>query len=133
VRYFRGPDRASYVAKNERLLSALPQPSGAQEIGRQTLSTEDCWGEQVCRTVGYSSHVSYRVPLRLTNKDVIRFYRLRLRSWRATSWAVDGTLFACFHRNGAVVGVATEGMELLGGAKQKSYSVGADHNGGNCD
>jgi hypothetical protein len=133
VRYFRGPDRASYVAKNERILAALPRPSGAKEIGGQILASEDCWGEQLCHTVGYTSHVSYRVPLRMTQEDVVRFYRLRMHGWRPTSWSVDGTLFACFDRRQASVAISTDGMELLGGARQKSYEISADHNGGSCD
>ena len=133
VRYFRGPDRASYVAKNERILSALPRPSAAQEIGRQTLSTQDCWGEQLCRAVGYTSYVSYAVPLRMTQEDVVRFYKRQLLGWRVTSWTVDRILFACFDRKRAVVGVATEGMDLRGGATRKSYGISADHNAGSCD
>ena len=64
VRYFHGPDRAAYLARNERIVVSLPRPRGADEIGRQLLSNEESWGEQFSHTVGYSTHVSYAVPKR---------------------------------------------------------------------
>jgi hypothetical protein len=42
-------------------------------------------------------------------------------------------LEACFDRDGATVAVDTTGMDLLGGATQKTYAITVDHNGGNCD
>jgi hypothetical protein len=69
----------------------------------------------------------------MTQEEVVRFYMRRLHGWRATSWTVDGTLFACFERKRAVVGIATEGMTLRGGAKQKSYGISADNNAGGCE
>jgi hypothetical protein len=124
VRYFRGVDRDSYVAENERILSALPRPSGARETHRQVDEMEDCWGEQLCHTVGYSTYVVYQVPSRITDEDVIRLYRQRMSGWHRTSWTIDGDLFACFDRKRTIVAIATDGM---------GYSVNVSPNAGICD
>jgi hypothetical protein len=83
-------------------------------------------------TVGYATD-SYAVPRALTQQDIIRLYQKRLAGWHRESWTVDGTLEACFDRGGATVAVDTTGMDLLGGATQKTYAITVDHNGGNCE
>jgi hypothetical protein len=133
VRFFRGPDRETYLAKNERIVQSLPRPPGAHEIGRQILSIEESWGEQFSYTVGYTTHVSYAVPNTRTDADVVGFYKKRMSGWRRESWTVDRLLFACFDRNGATVAIDTTGMELLGGATRKTYGIAVTHAGGTCD
>jgi len=133
VRYFRGPDRETYLARNEQIVMSLPRPRGAHEVARQMLSNEESWGEQFSHVVGYSTHVSYAVPNALTQDDIVHFYKQHLRGWHGTSWTVDRTLFACFDRQGATVGVATDGMELREGATRKAYEIAVTHQGGTCD
>jgi hypothetical protein len=133
VLYFRGPDRDTYLAKNERIVRSLPRPRGAHEVGRQMLSNEESWGEQFSHVVGYSTHVSYAVPNAMTGKSIVSFYKKRMRGWHRESWTVDGTFMACFDRNGATVAVNTDGMELLGGATRKTYEIAVVHEGGTCD
>jgi hypothetical protein len=100
---------------------------------REVSPKEDSWGEQLSHTVGYWTDVSYVVPLRLSAEDVVSLFKERLPRWHQQSWRVDGTLIACFDRNGATVALDTTGMELLAGATQKTYALTIDHNGGNCD
>jgi hypothetical protein len=133
VRFFRGPDRRKYLAKNERIVQSLPRPPGAHEIGRQILANKDSLGEQFEWTVGYTTHVSYAVPLRMTQEEVIGFYKRRLHDWHGISWTVDRTLFACFDRRRATVGIETSGMSLIGGATRKTYGIAVTHAGGTCD
>jgi hypothetical protein len=133
VRYFHGPDREAYLAKNERIVVSLPRPRGADEIGRQLLSNEESWGEQFSHTVGYSTHVSYAVPNAMTGESIVRFYKDRMTGWHRESWTVDGVFIACFDRNRAVVSVDTTGMNLFGGATRKTYAIAVTHGGGTCD
>jgi hypothetical protein len=133
VHYFRGPDRASYLAKNERILSGLARPPGAHETARQILKDEEqLFGEQLSHTVGYTTYVTYTVPPRTTQEDVVRFYTQRLRNWHRTSWTVDRTLFACFDRKRAIVSIQPEGMHPLGSLR-KTYGLAANYQGGSCD
>lgn len=133
VRFFRGPDRETYLAKNERIVQTLPRPPGAHEIGRQILSVEESWGEQFSHTVGYTTHVSYAVPNTRTDAGIVGFYRTRMSGWHRESWTVDRLLFACFDRRGAIVAIDTSGMELVGGATRKTYGIAVTHAGGTCD
>jgi hypothetical protein len=133
VRYFHGPDREAYLAKNERIVVGLPRPRGTDEIGRQMFSNEESWGEQLSHTVGYSTHVSYAVPNAMTGESIVRFYKDRMTGWHRESWTVDGISIACFDRNGATVAVDTTGMKPLGGATRKTYTIIAIHEGGTCD
>jgi hypothetical protein len=134
VDFFRAPDRGDYLARNERVLSELPLPSGAHERTRQVLRNEETvFGEQLAHTVGYTIYVTYSAPTGLTDDDIVHFYKRHLRGWRARSWSVDQTSFACFTRNHATVDVQPEGMELRGGASQKTYGIAVNHNGGSCD
>ena len=66
-------------------------------------------------------------------EDVVWLFKERLADWHQQSWTVDGTLIACFDRNGGTVALDTTGMELLAGSTQKTYALTIDHNGGNCD
>jgi hypothetical protein len=131
--HLRTPDRKSYAAKNDRIVRGLPRTPGAREVARGVTKTEDSWGEQLSHTVGYATDISYAVPRTLTQQDIIRLYKKRLAGWHQVSWTVDGTLEACFDRDGATVAVDTTGMDLRGGATQKTYAITVDHNGGNCD
>jgi hypothetical protein len=133
VWHFRAPNRTEYVAENNEILRRMPRPTGAREIAREVSPKEDSWGEQLSHTVGYWTDVSYVVPLRLSAEDVVSLFKERLPRWHQQSWRVDGTLIACFDRNGATVALDTTGMELLAGATQKTYALTIDHNGGNCD
>jgi hypothetical protein len=79
VRYFRGPDRESYLAKNELIVVGLPRPRGAHEITRQMLANEESWGEQFSHTVGYSTHVSYAAPNAMSGESLVNFYKRRMK------------------------------------------------------
>jgi hypothetical protein len=133
VWHFRAPNRTEYVAKNSEILRRMPRPAGAREIARQVTPKENSWGEQLSHTVGYWTDVSYVVPQTFSAEDVASLFKKRLVRWHQQSWTVDGTLIACFDRNGATVALDTTGMELLAGATQKTYALTIDHNGGNCD
>ena len=111
----------------------MPRPAGAREIARQVSPKEDSWGEQLSHTVGYWTDISYVVPRRFSAEDVVSLFKERLAGWHQQSWTVDGTLIACFDRNGATVALDTSGMKLLAGSTQKTYALTIDHNGGNCD
>jgi hypothetical protein len=111
----------------------MPRPAGAREIAREVTPKKDSWGAQLSHTVGYSTDVSYVVPRTLSAEDVVSLFKERLLRWQQQSWTVDGTLIACFDRNGATVALDTTGIELLAGATQKTYALTIDHNGGNCD
>ena len=73
------------------------------------------------------------VPNRLTSRDVVRFYKRRLPGWHSATWLVDGTSFACFKRDGALVSIQPDGMDPRGSLGQKSYGVLVDHDGGDCN
>jgi hypothetical protein len=133
VWHLRAPNRTEYVAKNNEILRRMPRRAGAREIAREVTPKEDSWGEQLSHTVGYSTDVSYVVPRTLSAEDVVSLFKERLLRWHQQSWTVDGTLIACFDRNGATVALDTTGIELLAGATQKTYALTIDHNGGNCD
>jgi hypothetical protein len=133
VWHLRAPNRTEYVAKNNEILRRMPRPAGAREIAREVTPKKDSWGEQLSHTVGYSTDVSYVVPRTLSAEDVVSPFKERLLRWQQQSWTVDGTLIACFDRNGATVALDTTGIELLAGATQKTYALTIDHNGGNCD
>jgi len=133
VRFFQGPDRQAYVAKNERIVQSLPRSPGAHEIGRQILANQDSWGEQFSHTVGYTTHVSYAVPSKSTDAAIVRFYMKHMPGWRQKSWTVDRMLFACFDRGEATVAIDTTGMKLLGGATRKTYGIAVNPSGGPCD
>jgi hypothetical protein len=133
VWHVRAPNRTEYVAKNNETLRTMPRPAGAREIARQVSPKEDSWGEQLSHTVGYWTDVSYVVSQRSSAEDVVSLFKERLAGWHQRSWTVDGTLIACFDRNGATVALDTTGMELLAGSTQKTYALTIDHNGGNCD
>jgi hypothetical protein len=133
VWHLRAPNRTEYVAKNSKVLRMMPRPAGAREIARQVSPKEDSWGEQLSHTVGYWTDVSYVVPQTSSAKEVVSLFKERLVRWHQQSWTVDGTLIACFDRNGATVALDTTGMELLAGATQKTYALTVDHNGGSCD
>ena len=91
------------------------------------------FGEQLSRTVGYTTYVTYSAPIALTDEDVVHFYRRHLRGWQARSWSVDQTSFDCFARSHATVLVQPEGMELAVGASQKTYGIAVNYNGSGCD
>ena len=132
VQSFRGPDRKEYLADNEAVIDVLPSPPGAHELRRQVLSNEEAlFGEQLERTVGYTTHVMYGVPGDTTAAGVVRFYRTGLGDWQPKTWTVDRLPFACFARGGAVVNVSPEGLQ--GGTGTKSYTLSVDHDGGDCD
>jgi len=132
VRNFKAPDRESYVADNQTVIDVLPRPPGAREVMRQVLNNEETlFGEQFGHTVGYTTHVTYRVPSDATAAGVIRFYRTGLSDWTAKTWTVDRLPFACFDRGGAVVNISPEGMQV--GAATKSYTLSVDHDGGDCE
>ena len=133
VWHFRAPNRTEYVAKNSEILRRMPRPAGAREIARQVTPKENSWGEQLSHTVGYWTDVSYVVPQMFSAEDVASLFKKRLVRWHQQSWTVDGTLIACFDRNGATVALDTIGMELPAGVTQKTYALTVDHNGGNCD
>jgi hypothetical protein len=133
VWHFRAPNRTEYVAKNSEILRRMPRPAGAREIARQVTPNENSWGEQLSHTVGYGTDVSYVVPQTFSAEDVASLFKKRLGRWHQQSWTVDGTLIACFDRNGVTVALDTTGMEPLAGATQKTYALTIDHNGGNCD
>lgn len=134
VRFFHGPDRGDYLAKNERIVQALPLPPGAHERMRQILRNEDTvFGEQLSHTVGYTTYVTYAVPAPTSSRAVVAFYGRRLPGWRGTRWRVDGTTFGCFTRDGATVSVQPEGLEGGGATSPPSYGVAVDHDGGGCD
>ena len=133
TRFFRGPNRAQYLAQNERVISRLPQPPWAREVLRQNLPVEKTvFGEQLSHVVGYTTHVDFRVPANVTAAGIIRFYERRLRRWHTSSWRVDHTPFACFDRGGATANIETDGMIQRPGKKQKSYGIAVDHRGGTC-
>jgi hypothetical protein len=79
-----------------------PLPPEARETHRQVLADYDSLGEQVQWTVGYTTNVSYAVPRRTTQVQVIGFYRRHLHGWRRRFWTVGRALFACFDRRGAI-------------------------------
>jgi hypothetical protein len=133
VWHLRAPNRTEYVARNSEILRRMPRPAGAREIAREVTPKEDSWGEQLSHTIGYWTDVSYVVPQTFSAEDVVSLFREGLVRWHQQSWRVDGTLIACFDRNGAIVALDTTGMELLAGATQKTYALTIDHNGGNCD
>jgi hypothetical protein len=134
VSFFRGPNRAHYVARNEGVLSELPLPSWAQERTRRVLRDEKTvFGEQLSHTIGYTTYVTYSAPTGLTDDDVVHFYRRHLRGWQARSWSVDQTSFACFARSHATVLVQPEGMERAVGDSQKTYGIAVNYNGSSCD
>jgi len=130
---FRTPDRKSYAAKNDRIVRGLPRMPGAREVAHEVTKTEKSWGEQFSHTVGYATDISYGVPRAFTQQDIVRLYKKHLKGWHQESWTVDGTLESCFDRDGETVAVDTTGMELLGGATQKTYAITVDHHGGSCD
>jgi hypothetical protein len=127
------PNRTDYVAKNNAILGTMPRPAGAREVAREVSPKEDSWGEQLSHTVGYWTDVSYVVPRRSSAADVVSLFNESLVGWHQQSWTVDGTVMACFDRNGATVALDTTGMKLLAGSTQKTYALTIDHNGGNCD
>jgi hypothetical protein len=134
VRFFRGPDRADYLAKNERIVHALPLPPGAHETTRQILRNEDTvFGEQLSHTVGYTTYVNYAVPAPTSSSEVVAFYGRKLSGWRGSRWRVDGTTFGCFTRDGATVSVQPEGLGGADATSPPSYGVAVDHDGGGCD
>lgn len=134
VRFFRGPDRGDYLAKNERLVHALPLPPGAHETMRQILRNEDTvFGEQLSHTVGYTTYVTYAVLGPTSSRAVVGSYGRKPAGWRRTHWRVDGTTFGCFTRDGATVNVQPEGLEDIGATSPPSYGVAVDHDGGGCD
>lgn len=131
IRYFKAPDRAAYLADNQAVIDVLPRPPGAHEVSRQELSNEKAvFGEQLSHTVGYTTHVTYRVPRDATAAGIVRFYRTALSEWKADTWTVDRLPFACFDRGGALVTISPEGMQ--GGTGPKSYMLTVDHDGGDC-
>jgi hypothetical protein len=134
VGFLRGPDRGRYLAGNDRVLAGLPPPAGAHERALQFLPDEETvFGEHVSHTVGYTTYVTYSAPARLTDEDIVHFYSRHLLGWRARSWSVGQTLFACFARSGATVSVQPEGMQARGGSSEKSYGIAVNHRGGTCD
>lgn len=134
VGFFRGPDRADYLAKNEQVVRSLPLPRGAHETTRQILRNEDTvFGEQLSHPVGYTTYVTYAVAEPSSSKLIVALYGRRLRGWRSTRWRVDGTTFGCFHKDGATVSVQPEGLEGIGATSPPSYGVAVDHAGGSCD
>jgi hypothetical protein len=134
VRFFRGPDRGDYLAKNERIVQALPLPPGAHEVARQILRDDDTvFGEQLSHTVGYTTYVTYAVPGEPSSKDVVAFYDRTLQGWRGTQWRVDSTTFGCFTKDGATVGVQPDGLDPSGATSPLSYGIAVDHHGGGCD
>jgi hypothetical protein len=133
VWHLRTPNRTEYIAKNNAILRTMPRPAGARELAREVSPKEDSWGEQLSHTVGYWTDVSYVVPRRSSAADVVSLFKENLVGWHQQSWTVDGTVMACFDRNGATVALDTTGMERLGGSTQKTYALTIDHNGGNCD
>src|SRR5262249_51793514 len=131
-RFFRGPDRDQYLAKNERVIAALPVPRGAHETARQILRDEDTvFGEQLSHTVGYTTYVPYSVPPKTTSKDVVRVYTRHLPSWQQRTWSVGRILFACLARRGATVSIQTDGLDPR--FSPKTYGIGVNHHGGGCD
>jgi hypothetical protein len=134
ARFFHGPDRGDYLAKNERIVQALPLPPGAHETMRQILRNEDTvFGEQLSHTVGYTTYVTYAVPGTPSSKLVVAFYDRKLQGWQRKHWIVDSTTFGCFTKEGATVSVQPEGLDPPGATSPRTYGIAVDHDGGNCD
>ena len=134
VRFFRGPDRADYVRKNERIFKALPLPRSTRVTTEQNLrDTATVFGEQLEHTTGYTTYVTYAVTDALKSEDIVRFYKRRLGGWRSSRWRVDGTWFACFDRRGVTVSIQPEGLDSVGRTYPGTYGVAVNYKGGRCD
>jgi hypothetical protein len=129
-----GPDREEWVAKNEALLSRLPDYPGSTRVGTQNLEIE-AGNELTAHVVGYSTHVSYRPPPKASARAIVRFFvtRLRREGWRASSAVVDRVPMACFTRGRAFVSVLTDGMVGGPGAPvplaERTFELGVNHAG----
>jgi hypothetical protein len=135
VRFFRGPDRSDYLAKNELIVHALPLPAGAREVMRQILRNEHAVdGELLSHTVGYTTYVTYAVREEMSSKGLVAFYDRKLPGWRSTHWRVGKTAFACFAKDGAIVNVQPEGLDPPTARSPETYGIAVDHHGGGgCD
>jgi hypothetical protein len=68
----------------------------------------------------------------VTADSILSLYRMTLRGWHHRSWTVDGSLEACFDRDGATVALDTTGLGRFAGT-QRTYNMVVDHAGGRCD
>jgi hypothetical protein len=129
-----GPNRAEWIAENEALLASLPHYPGSARIQTQNLEIEE-GDELTAHVVGYSTHVSYRPPLNVSARAIVRFFVVRLRrhGWEGNSTVVDRVPMACFTRGRAFVSVLTDGMVGRPGAEvplaERTFEVGVNHAG----
>lgn len=133
-----GPDRASWVSQNERLLAELPTFPQSERIRSRTQNLPDTktlfGGDTSERTVGYTTSAKFEVPAGVTADEVITFFVQHLRSeWRVTRWQVGGQPFACFDRGRAVAWIDTNGLPIVGDRRPGAFDITVDHDAGDSD
>jgi hypothetical protein len=111
------PGRKLYVKSNDAVLEGVPVPAGTEEVDH---TSAPYYAAANAPVAGYRTTVVYRVH-QMAAKDVMAFYRARMKRWRAQPGCTMRCRFVQANKE-----VVVDARRV---ARESTYAVVADYAG----